>query len=177
MLEAVGDLDDTGVWESITVSDLSLNTTVLLHNEWKTIRRGPHQDSQSLPWRYDIRNTYRTTQNLPLCTPSAAADWDPLYAGWSAFISGLVVIVTHLILVLLVILMSRLSGVPGRFQNVWASISQLFGSVTEDWIREADTVDDKTVEWWLNDLGLHNVLLGIEYVQCRVYLVNKQKVS
>ncbi|KAK7579465.1 hypothetical protein V3481_015263 [Fusarium oxysporum f. sp. vasinfectum] len=30
MLEAVGDLDDTGVWESITVSDPSSNTTVLL---------------------------------------------------------------------------------------------------------------------------------------------------
>ncbi|KAJ9418952.1 hypothetical protein QL093DRAFT_2395555 [Fusarium oxysporum] len=30
MLEAVGDLDDTGVWESITVSDPSSNTNVLL---------------------------------------------------------------------------------------------------------------------------------------------------
>lgn len=38
-------------------------------------------------------------------------------------------------------------------------------------------MDDKTVEFWLNDRGFHNVLLGIEYVQCRVYLVNKQKVS
>ncbi|KAK2685419.1 hypothetical protein QWA68_015621 [Fusarium oxysporum] len=287
MLEAVGDLDDTGVWESITVSDPSSNTTVLLQAtlymtsfqaqgmENNATRTTPRLAEPSLVWdpptakcntKTVLQQLGTTTSEIPIAQrrtfhfasplrrkqPNSlvsgdsmetndgmySADWDPLYAGmvnsaqfsifsdvamctknpaialqayftrlcsicfdriamfdmvgssmqvslvqatrqlgWSAFISVLVVVMTHLILVLLVILMSRLSGVPGRFQNVWASISQLLGSVTEDWIREADTVDDKTVELWLNDLGLHNVLLGIEYVQCRVYLVNKQKVS
>ncbi|TVY64924.1 hypothetical protein Focb16_v016514 [Fusarium oxysporum f. sp. cubense] len=231
MLEAVGDLDDTGVWKSITVSDPSSNTTVLLQAtlymtsfqaqgmENIATRTTPRLAEPSLVWdpptakcntKTVLQQLGTTTSEIPIAQrrtfhfasplrrkqPNSlvsgdsmetndgiySADWDPLYAGmvnsaqFSIF-SVLVVVMTHLILVLLVILMSRLSGVPGRFQKVWASISQLLRSVTEDWIREADTVDDKIVELWLNDLGLHNVLLGIEYVQCRVYLVNKQKVS
>ncbi|KAM5523933.1 hypothetical protein FOXYSP1_14276 [Fusarium oxysporum f. sp. phaseoli] len=225
MLEAVGDLDDTGVWESITVSDPSSNTTVLLQAtlymtsfqaqgmEDNATRTTPRLTEPSADWDPLYAGTINSAQisifsDVAMCTKSPAIALEAYFTrlcsicfdriatfdivgssmqvslvqatrqlGWSAFISVLVVVVTHLILVLLVILMSRLSGVPGRFQNVWASISQLLRSVTEDWIREADRVDDKTLELWLNDLGLHNVLLGIEYVQCRVYLVNKRKVS
>ncbi|KAH7186647.1 hypothetical protein BKA60DRAFT_548613 [Fusarium oxysporum] len=136
------------VWDPLTAK---CNTKTVLQQLGATTSEIPITQRRTFhfapPLRRKQPNSLVTGDSMETNDGIYSADWDPLYAGWSAFISGLVVIVTHLILVLLVILMSRLCGVPGRFQNVWASISQLLGSVTEDWIREADTVDDKTVEW------------------------------
>ncbi|EXK29531.1 hypothetical protein FOMG_14005 [Fusarium oxysporum f. sp. melonis 26406] len=64
MLEAVGDLDDTGVWESITVSDPSSNTNVLLQ---ATLYMASFQ-AQGME-----NNATRTTPRL--AEPSLV--WDP----------------------------------------------------------------------------------------------------
>ncbi|KAF5705173.1 hypothetical protein FMUND_12196 [Fusarium mundagurra] len=95
--------------------------------------------------------------------------------GWTAFIAVAAVTVLHLILVLSVLLMFRRSGNLSRIKNAWASVSQLLGPVTKDWIRDADTVDDKKVKAWLKGRGLDRMLVGVEYVQGRVYLVEKEK--
>ncbi|KAJ4018869.1 hypothetical protein NW761_014939 [Fusarium oxysporum] len=97
--------------------------------------------------------------------------------GWTAFIIVASVAVLHLLLVLLVILIFRRAGNLSRIQNAWASISQLLGPATESWIRDADTVDDKTVKSWLKDRGLHKTLVRVEHVQSHVQLVEKDKVS
>lgn len=64
MLEAVGDLDDTGVWESIRVSDPSSNTTVLL----QATLYMPSFQAQGME-----NNATRTTPRL--AEPSLV--WDP----------------------------------------------------------------------------------------------------
>ncbi|KAF4447978.1 hypothetical protein F53441_8569 [Fusarium austroafricanum] len=96
--------------------------------------------------------------------------------GWTAFIIVAAVTVLHLVLVLSVILIFRRAGNLSRIQNAWASVSQLLGPVTEDWIRDADTVDDKTVKAWLEGRGLNKTLVGVEHVQGRVHLVEKEKI-
>ncbi|KAJ9419390.1 hypothetical protein FOXG_19701 [Fusarium oxysporum f. sp. lycopersici 4287] len=97
--------------------------------------------------------------------------------GWTAFIIVVSVVMLHLLLVLLAILIFRRAGNLSRIQNAWASISQLLGPTTESWIRDADTVDDKTVKSWLKDRGLSKTLVRVEHVQSRVQLVEKDKVS
>ncbi|KAI3567769.1 hypothetical protein IWW34DRAFT_796858 [Fusarium oxysporum f. sp. albedinis] len=97
--------------------------------------------------------------------------------GWTAFIIVASVVMLHLLLVLLAILIFRRSGNLSRIQNAWASISQLLGPTTESWIRDADTVDDKTIKSWLKDRGLNKTLVRVEHVQSRVQLVEKEKVS
>jgi hypothetical protein len=96
--------------------------------------------------------------------------------GWAVFIIVAGVAVLHILLVLVVIIIFRRAGSFSRIENAWTSISQLLGPATESWIRDADTVDDKTVKSWLKDRGLHKTLVRIEHVQSRVQLVEKDKV-
>ncbi|KAF5003869.1 hypothetical protein FDECE_9617 [Fusarium decemcellulare] len=96
--------------------------------------------------------------------------------GWTAFIIVVILVVLHLLLVLLVGLIFRQAGNLSRIKNAWAAISQLLGPTTEDWIRDADMVDDKTVESWLKARGLNKTLVRVEAVQGRVQLVKKDKV-
>ncbi|KAF5612806.1 hypothetical protein F25303_14315 [Fusarium sp. NRRL 25303] len=88
--------------------------------------------------------------------------------GWTAFIIVAVVTLLHLVLILSVTLKFRRAGSLSLIQNTWAAISQLLGPMTEDWIRDADTVDDKTVKSWLKDRGLHEKLVGIEHIESRL---------
>ncbi|KAK7592047.1 hypothetical protein V3481_006682 [Fusarium oxysporum f. sp. vasinfectum] len=97
--------------------------------------------------------------------------------GWTAFIIVASEVILHLLLVLLAILIFRRAGNLSQIQNAWASISQLLGPTTESWIRDADTVDDKTVKSWLRDHGLNKTLVRVEHVQSRVQLVEKDRVS
>ncbi|RKL08878.1 hypothetical protein BFJ70_g16733 [Fusarium oxysporum] len=285
-LEAVGDLDDSGVWESITISDpgfmdvllqvtLCMTTFQAQRMEVNATRTTPILPEPSLVWDVPTTkwNTKAVIKQLGAITSEmstaergifdlAPRSWqwrinssdssaeamettdgldgvglDPLYAGmtnsaqfsifsdvlmstknpalalqayltrlcsicfydritmfdavgpsvqvflvqvtqplgWTAFIIVVVASVAHLILVLLVIFIFRRSGTLSGIQNAWASISQLLGPVTEDWIRDTDTVNDKTVKLWLKDRGLHKTLVGIERVQSRVHLVDKEK--
>jgi hypothetical protein len=95
--------------------------------------------------------------------------------GWTAFVIVVIMVVVHLILVFAVILIFRRSGTLGHIENAWASISQLLGPITEDWIRDVDNVDDKTVKLWLNERGLHKVLVGFKHGESRVHLVKKER--
>ncbi|RKL19006.1 hypothetical protein BFJ70_g14089 [Fusarium oxysporum] len=110
MLEAVGDLDDTGVWESIRVSDPSSNTTVLLQAtlympsfqaqgmENNATRTTPRLAEPSLVWdpptakcntKTVLQQLGATTSEIPMvqrrtfhfAPPLRLPDWDPLYAG------------------------------------------------------------------------------------------------
>ncbi|KAJ3545817.1 hypothetical protein NM208_g2324 [Fusarium decemcellulare] len=96
--------------------------------------------------------------------------------GWTAFIVVVILVVVHLLLVLLVGFTFCQAGNLSRIQNAWVVISQLLGPATEDWIRDADVVDDKTVESWLKTRGLNKTLVRVETVQGRVQLVKKDKV-
>ncbi|RGP80791.1 hypothetical protein FLONG3_1132 [Fusarium longipes] len=95
--------------------------------------------------------------------------------GWTAFIIVVVVVVAHLVWVIIITVIFRRSGTLSSIENVWASISQLLGPVTDDWIKDADTVDDKEVELSLKQRGLDKVLVGITRVENRVYLLSKEE--
>uniref|UniRef100_A0A0D2YKG7 Uncharacterized protein n=1 Tax=Fusarium oxysporum (strain Fo5176) TaxID=660025 RepID=A0A0D2YKG7_FUSOF len=78
MLEAVGDLDDTGVWESITVSDPSSNTNVLLQATlYMTSFQA--QGMENIATRTTPRLAEPSTFHF--APPLRLPDWDPLYAG------------------------------------------------------------------------------------------------
>ncbi|KAI1047608.1 hypothetical protein LB505_012691 [Fusarium chuoi] len=96
--------------------------------------------------------------------------------GWTVFIIVAGIAVVHILLVLVVIFIFRRAGSFSRIENAWTTISQLLGPATESWIRDADTVDDKTVKSWLRDRGLDKTLVRIEHVQGRVQLAEKDKV-
>ncbi|RGP70198.1 hypothetical protein FSPOR_4098 [Fusarium sporotrichioides] len=97
--------------------------------------------------------------------------------GWTAFIIVIDIAVLHLIIVLLVVLMFRGAGHHSRTENAWAAVSQLLGPLTESWIRDVDTLDDKTVKSLLKDRGLDNIMVGVECIQGRAHLVEKEKIS
>ena len=83
----------------------------------------------------------------------------------------------HLLLVLLTTLIFWRAGKLSRVGNAWTAISQILGPSTEDWIKDADTVDDKMVKKWLKARGLHETLVRVKDVQGHVQLVQKNTVS
>jgi hypothetical protein len=95
--------------------------------------------------------------------------------GWTAYIVVVGVVVLHLILVLLTTIVFFSSGKLSRMGNSWVAISQILGPSTEDWIRNADMVDDKTVKKWLKSQGMDRTLVRVEDVEGRVQLVRKTK--
>ncbi|EXA31876.1 hypothetical protein FOVG_16858 [Fusarium oxysporum f. sp. pisi HDV247] len=169
------------VWDPLTAK---CNTKTVLQQLGATTSEIPIAQRRTFhfapPLRRKQPNSLVTGDSMETNDGIYSADWDPLYAGmvnsaqFSIF-SDVAMCTKNPAIALQAYFTSLSSICFGRiamFDMVGSSMS-----VTEDWIREADRVDDKTLELWLNDLGLHNVLLGIEYVQCRVYLVNKRKVS
>ena len=97
--------------------------------------------------------------------------------GWTAYIAVVSVALLHLLLVLLTTLIFWRAGKLSRVGNAWTAISQILGPNTEDWIKDADTVDDKMVKKWLKARALHETLVQVKDVQGRVQLVQKNKVS
>ena len=97
--------------------------------------------------------------------------------GWAAYIAVVSVALLHLLLVLLTTLIFWRAGKLSRVGNAWTAISQILGPSTEDWIKDADTVDDKMVKKWLKARGLHETLVQVKDVQGHVQLVQKNTVS
>ena len=97
--------------------------------------------------------------------------------GWTAYFAVVSVALLHLLLVLLTTLIFWRVGKLSRVGNAWTAISQILGPSTENWIKDADTVDDKMAKKWLKARGLHEKLVQIKDVQGRVQLVQKNKVS
>ncbi|KAH7153377.1 hypothetical protein EDB81DRAFT_931852 [Dactylonectria macrodidyma] len=97
--------------------------------------------------------------------------------GWTAFSIVVSVVVLHCLLIFLVTLIFQHAGSLSQIQNAWASVSQLLGPTTDDWIKGANNVDDKTVELWLKARGLQKTFVGVGDVQSRVQLVEKHKVT
>jgi hypothetical protein len=97
--------------------------------------------------------------------------------GWAGYIIVLSVLVVHLLLVVIITLIFFRTGKLSRVGNAWAVVSQLLGPETEAWIRDVDTLDDKTVKKWLKARGKHNVLVQLEEVEGRVIVVSKDKLS
>lgn len=94
--------------------------------------------------------------------------------GWTAYTIVVSVVALHLLLVLITTLIFYRAGKLSRMGNAWAAISQVLGPPTENWIRNADIVDDKRVKTWLKARGLHKTLVQVEAVQGRVQLVQKE---
>jgi hypothetical protein len=91
--------------------------------------------------------------------------------GWTSYTIVVSLVVLHCLLVFIFHRAGKLS----RIGNAWAAISQILGPTTENWIRDVDIVDDKTVSVWLKARGLHEVSVHIESIQGHVQLVTKNK--
>tara|TARA_R110002003_G_scaffold59_28_gene5402 strand:- start:1120 stop:2043 length:924 start_codon:yes stop_codon:yes gene_type:complete len=97
--------------------------------------------------------------------------------GWTGYIIVASVLGIHLVLVLVVTLLFCRAGKLSRVGNAWAAVSQLLGPATEDWIRDVDLFDDKTVEKWLKANEKHDMVVQLDEVDRRVIFVSKDKVS
>jgi hypothetical protein len=97
--------------------------------------------------------------------------------GGTGFIIVVTVLGVHLFLVLVVICGFYFAEHLSRIGNAWVAISQVLGPATEDWIKDADLVDDKAVKAWLKNRGLHKSLVQVEEFQGRVQIVKKAEVS
>lgn len=97
--------------------------------------------------------------------------------GWITYKFVVSVALSHLLLVLVTTLTFWGAGKLSRVGNAWTVVSQMLGPNTKDWIKDADTVDDKIVKTWLKARDLHETLVQVEDVEGRVQLVQKNKVS
>jgi len=97
--------------------------------------------------------------------------------GWTAYTIVISVVLLHLLLVLLTIMIFYRAGKLSRIGNAWTAISQMIGPTTEEWIGDADKVDDKIVKARLKARGLHKTSVQIQDTQCRVQLIRKSKAS
>lgn len=81
--------------------------------------------------------------------------------GWTAYVVVVRVAVLHLLLIVLVTFTFWRAGELSRIGNAWTAVSQVLGPIIEDWIKDADTVHDKTVRMWLKSRGLDRTLVQV----------------
>lgn len=97
--------------------------------------------------------------------------------GWTGYIIVASALATHLLLISVIILLFCRAGKLSRIGNAWAAVSQLLDPATETWIRDVDSLDDKTVMKWLRANNKHNVPVQLEEVGGRLIVVSKDKMS
>jgi hypothetical protein len=97
--------------------------------------------------------------------------------GWASYIVVLTVLLVHLLLVTTVTFMFFRAGKLVQMGNAWAAVSHPLGPETEAWIRDVDTLDDKTVKKWLKSREKHDTLVQLAEVDSRVHIVKKDKRS
>jgi hypothetical protein len=93
--------------------------------------------------------------------------------GWAGFIIVLTGLLVHLFMVIAITLLFLRAGKMSLVDNAWAAVSQLLGPETEDWIKEVDKLDDRTIKKWLEARGEHDILVQLKEVNARMVVVSK----
>ncbi|KAJ8118419.1 hypothetical protein OPT61_g612 [Boeremia exigua] len=95
--------------------------------------------------------------------------------GWTGFIIVIGAVCFHLVLVVLAAVLFYRAGKLASMGNAWAAVSQLLGPATDPWIRDANTVDDRTVNKWLKSCGKNDTWVQLEEMDGRALVVGKDK--
>jgi hypothetical protein len=97
--------------------------------------------------------------------------------GSAGYIAVLSTLSFHLLIVLIIVITFYRVGKLSRIGNAWSAISQVLGPATEEWIRDADMVDERTVKKWLKARGQHKTLVQVQDIDGHVQISYKDKTS